>query len=352
MKRLFFPTLLILIFFITAVAQKSRAISSSPNNELTRQYKSLIQALNRISEIYYYEGKLDDAWQTLENGAQLLKGKEVSPEDAARFQIQRGKILYYQDSLAGGDYQKSIAFLLETNKTVETINDDRLKAEIADLIGRAVYSQAFLDGDFETALKYFREALTISQKIGDRQGVALSLFHHGLVYENRKNSTSEDKGKAFEYYRQALDLAEKGSYKLEAAYLYRHLAFIYQERGDLDKALDYLTKSFALREEIGFKIYLSPAALAVGDLYLRKKDYAKADEFYQKGLSLAEAVNGQRFIVMSLLSLGDLQRAKGDSAKALDYFKRALKLAEDTKNTEGVKTAADRIAKLSKADTN
>jgi len=327
---------------------KGETFSANQPGELTKQYKSLVEALCRISEIHYYEGKLDDAAQLLENGAQMLKQNGISREDALKFQLQRGKILYYKNSVDGGDYTESIAFLLETQKMADSIDNEYLKALALDLVGRAFYGQAFTGGDFEMPLKYFKQAFAIRQKLGDKQGLSESLFHIGLVYENKKDSTKEDKQKAFEYYSQSLELAEKGGFKLDAAYDYRHLAGLYEERGDLDKALDYFTKSFALREEIGFKIYLSPAALVIGDVHLKKKDYAKANDFYQKGLSLAESINANRFIVMSLLLLGDVQQVTGNSAKALDYFRQALKRAEAAKNEEGAKEAADRIAKLSK----
>jgi tetratricopeptide (TPR) repeat protein len=331
---------------------KGGTISADQPGEIARQYKSLVDVLCRISEIYYYEGRLDDARQLLENNAQILKQPEFSRADAARFQLQRGKILYYKSSVDGSDYTASIAFLRETQKMVEAINDDHLKALAEDLVGRALYAQAFTQGDFETPLKYFQRAFAIRQKLDDKQAVSESLFHLGLVYENKNDSTREDKQKAFEYYRQSLELAEKYGFKLEAAYAYRHLAGLYRENGELDKALDYFTKSFTLREEIGFRIFLAPAALTIGDVYMVKKDYAKAGEFYQKGLSLAEKIGGNRFIVMALLALGDAEQAKGISPKALDYFQRALKTAENAKNAEGAKAAAARIAKLSKAENN
>jgi len=114
MKNTIFAILTVLILAVVSIAQSKQNAA-----ELDRQYGSLVEALCRISEAYYYEGRMSDAVRLLENGAQMLKQAPVSPADAVKFRLRRGKIICYKNSTDGSDYKESIAFLLDAQKSAK-----------------------------------------------------------------------------------------------------------------------------------------------------------------------------------------------------------------------------------------
>ncbi|MEW6736804.1 MAG: tetratricopeptide repeat protein [Acidobacteriota bacterium] len=272
-----FTTLLCLIMVSASlVFAQNQSISTDINSSTAismdqtgQRYKTLINEILQISQAYYYQGRLDDALRLLDNSNEMLDQEEVTCEDWTRVLIQRAKITSFKGSLSGNkDYHNlSLTLLAEAKRRAEDSHDKQLLADTLDLIGFILYIKDFSQADTETLLGYYQKALAIRKEIDDQRGISDSLFHIGLVYENRANASKDDKQKAFEYYQQALAIAKQGDYKLEKSYAFRHLGYFYQENGELDKALSYYQQSLSLREEIGFKPYLSPAHLLIGDFY-------------------------------------------------------------------------------------
>ncbi len=93
-------------------------------------------------------------------------------------------------------------------------------------------------GDYETALTYLEQSLTIQQQIGDKKGEGTTLNNISQIYDARGDYET-----ALNYLEQSLRIRQQiGDKKGEGATL-NNISQIYQARGDYQTALKYLEQS-------------------------------------------------------------------------------------------------------------
>lgn len=253
-----------------------------------------VSSLIEASEAVRRAGRPADALHMIELAEPLLVA-EASALERARLRLQRVRCSYYQASLAGAAQDANIAELQAVLKDAEALKDARLLADVRDQLGLALYSRDFRANGMEEPRRLFQQALDARHELGDERGVAESLFHLGLTYENKKDASPEELRLAVENHEQALFIAGGRGYDIEASYAVRHLAGHKQDAGDLDAALAGFERSLMLRMRAGYQIYLAPALMAVGDVWKDKGDKAKAREYYQRALAEADRLGAKRF---------------------------------------------------------
>jgi tetratricopeptide (TPR) repeat protein len=264
-----------------------------------------VLALVERSEAARLAGRLDEALRTLDTGAALVS-PSASPVDRLRVRLQRARCVYYRSSLAGSPHDAVIADLKAIAAEAAGVGSDRLLADAKDQLGLAIYARDFRASDQKEARALFEEALGLRRAAADRRGIAESLFHVALTWENKKDATPADKARSRALHEESLAAAEAGGFEVEAAYAVRHVAGHKQDAGDLDGALAGFERSLALREKAGYAIYLAPALLAVGDVWKDKGDAAKAREYFGRARAEADRIGAARFQRMADEALASL----------------------------------------------
>jgi tetratricopeptide (TPR) repeat protein len=103
-----------------------------------------------------------------------------------------------------------------------------------------------LRGDYDTVEQHYQESLAISEKIGNRAGVAASRPALGsLAFHRADYATAEKRHRA------ALAVAGETGHRAGIAYSYRQLGRIAEARGDYDTAEQHYLDSLAISEDIG-----------------------------------------------------------------------------------------------------
>ncbi len=255
---------------------------------------SRVATLINASETVRRAGRPADALQILELAAPLIAA-EASPAERGQLHLQRVRCAYYRASLAGAPQDANIEELRVVLREAETLQDQRLLADARDQLGLAIYSRDFRMNGMEEPRRLFEQALDARRKLRDQRGVAESLFHMGLTFENKKDPSPEELRRAVASHEEALSIAEGGGFDIEASYAVRHLAGHKQDAGDLDAALAGFERSLMLRTRAGYHIYLAPALIAIGDVWKDKGNTNKAREFYGRALTEADRLDAQRF---------------------------------------------------------
>jgi hypothetical protein len=235
----------------------------------------------------------------------------ASAADRVRLRLQRARCTYYRSSLAGTSHDAVIADLQRIVDEAAATRDASLRADAEDQLGIALYGRDFRSTGQEDARALFERALQARRAAGDQRGVAESLFHVALTWENKKDPTAEDKAKARALHEESLAAAEAGGFDVEASYAVRHLAGHKQDAGDLDGALAGFERSLALREKAGYGIYLAPSLLAVGDVWKEKGDATKARAYFRRARAEADRIGAARFQKMADEALKALDSAAG-----------------------------------------
>jgi hypothetical protein len=253
-----------------------------------------VASLIDASEHVRRAGRPADALHMLRLAEPLLV-QEASPVERGRLRLQRARCDYYSASLGGTSQEANIAELRAVVSDAEALNDARLLADARDMLGLAIYSRDFRDNAMEEPRQLFEQALAARRKLADDRGVAESLFHVGLTFENKKDPAPGDLRRAVANHEEALSIASGKGYDIEASYAVRHLAGHKQDAGDLDAALAGFERSLMLRLRAGYQIYLAPALMAIGDVWKDKGDVVRARDYYLRAQAEADRLGARRF---------------------------------------------------------
>lgn len=279
---------------LLAVLPLLAATAGAPSDVPSRQL-ALVGALIDLGEAERRAGRLDECLRVLDAGAALVSPMEVNPADRTRLALQRARCAYYAASLDVTPLDDAIRELRTVVAQAEAAAGPLLLADARDLLGLALYARDIRKTAHDEARALFEQALAARRSHGDRRGEAETLFHLGLVSENRNDPSPEDLRRARARHEEALSVARAGGFEIEASYALRHLAGHKQDAGDLDGAVAGFEESLRLRERSGYRIYVPPALLALGDAWKQRGDLAKARSLFERALADAEAIGAERF---------------------------------------------------------
>lgn len=189
-------------------------------------------------------------------------------------------------------------------------------------------ADAFQQGNnWDSAEKYYREALRVEKPFGKNFHIALILDSLGSVALARG-----DLAKSEEYFGQALSiqqtLAPKG---LGVASSLTGLGKVFGIRGNLVKAEEYGRRALTIREELApGSVSIANTLNLLGTATYWSGDLVNAKEYYQRALTIGESVAPFSIeVAVSLEGLGFTAWSHDDSEKAEEYFHNALSVTRD-----------------------
>ena len=118
----------------------------------------------------------------LELAAPLITA-EASPAERGQLHLQRVRCAYYRASLAGASQDADIEELRVVLREAESLQDQRLLADVRDQLGLASIPGTSKE-QMEEPRRLFEQALDARRKLRD-QGASRSLFHMELTLRTR-----------------------------------------------------------------------------------------------------------------------------------------------------------------------
>ncbi len=314
---------------------------------ISKQYTIAINALCEIAESYFYLGKLDEAIRVLGTGIHLIEANEVSPYDQARLLLQYGKMLTESTFHTNRSSEEALAVLFRAKQIAETIKDDRLMADVLDELGQAHFFRAHKltaqEGDYDTALAYFQQAVTLREAIHDQRGLCASLVNVGRAYQN---AGQNDKAEA--YFVRAVALPEQQQDVVKKAEAIGHLGILAASKVDLDAARCLATEALAMREEIGARIDIAYSHLNVAEICHIQGDLSMALKHYQKGYTLAEETHVATIMIFTLIGMGYLHLDQEEIRQAQQCFEKAYAVAQSIGLKRGILEATEGLEEIAK----
>ncbi len=181
-------------------------------------------------------------------------------------------------------------------------------------------------GDYDTALSYQEESLSILREIGDKKGEGATLNNLATTAHARGDYDS-----ALRYLKESLAISrEIGDKRCEGATL-ANLSQIYKARGDNESALRYVEESLAIQREIGDKGGMIPTLHNMAFIALQAKNREKALSCWSEALSLAMETGNAQGIFEVAGALGTFFARAGQK----DQARELLRLAVDTGKKAG-----------------
>ncbi len=177
--------------------------------------------------------------------------------------------------------------------------------------------------DYAAAERLAEQGLALSQTLGER---SLAAFHESLLALLAEKRG--DEARAIAHWEQVSSLTHTlGDHPGVVTRTRRHLAALAFARGDLAQAGALLEKNLTLARQTGYAgaVYWSLAGLA--SLARLTGEYARGEALCAEGLALAQQA-GDRYATSRLLSIqGQLAQAQGQVAQATALYRDGLRLA-------------------------
>jgi tetratricopeptide (TPR) repeat protein len=219
-------------------------------------------------------------------------------------------------------------------------------------------------GDYAAAEAHYRDALDISEKIGNREFTGMGYHQLGMLAYNRGDHPAAEA-----HYRDALDIFEEIGARAAAGKTNHHLGLLAQVRGDYDAAKGYYRESLAIDEasgdragvassygqlraiaelqrdysaaevhyhnardifeEIGDRLNAGNSYHGLGNLAMNRENYPAAEKYYRDALTIYVEIGYRIGVGKIFRQLARLARARGDYATAEGYFRDALTIFEE-----------------------
>ena len=215
--------------------------------------------------------------------------------------------------------------------------------------------------DYDAGEALCRESLTLFRELGDKQGMALTLYRLGLLawwkgqYPAARSLEEEalafyrelgDKGGAADPllilsrlalvqddYAGARSLAEESlalfrevGDKWGLAYVLLHLAHVIFARGNAARARTLVQECLAISRELGYKEGIAESLSLLGQFALHQGDTAMAHSLLAEGQLLFREVGDRRGTARSLCLFANVIAAQGDNTRARALYEESLAL--------------------------
>lgn len=303
-------------------------------------------ALNSLGISHYYSGNYNQALEKWIAAIEILKLREIQATDS----ITRRSLINQRALLLNnigviyktlGEYEKAIEYYQENLSLQEQINSilgmARSRANIAN-----VYF--FLGLDYDKALEYFRQSLELFQRYHEEipedplgeSSIALSYKNIGIVLAEMKDldGALENFGEALRYYEEMEDRAGIASVKM-------NMGVIYMEQGNYREALEAVQASLAYNREIGQRKEESEDLKSIGKIYYRMERYPQALEYMNQSLEISRELDLKREMYDVYKDISDVYRDMGNYRQALENYEMYSMLKDSSLREESLKQISE-----------
>ena len=281
---------------------------------------SEVRVLNEMGWAHMVLGRYDEATATTERGRALAQRRGDST-GLARALNNLGVI-----ARSRGEPGQAIV-LFEQSLAIERVLGR--PREIAGVLNNLGVAHGFDLADYDTALRYTREALRLRESLGEPQDIALSENNLGVLY-----ARLGDRDRALEHYGRALAVRRALGVPTRIAGTLHNLGDLALDAGDRDTARGHHEEALALRREAGDRPGELISLIALAQVGLEDDRLDDAAKHLHDAEAIAETLDQPRERMLVALAQGRLAFRQGDAATAEVRTLEALAQAEHAEALE------------------
>jgi len=223
-----------------------------------------------------------------------------------------------------GRYDEAYYYFTQSYKVASAI-EDQMKMAIAIYNIGLVLNEL---GQYELALNHFNFSRSISEKIGDLDGLVYLTDATGELYLKKKEYKKSE-----EYLLQALKAIRERNLNIIEPRVLKRLAQLKFELKQYDKALAYYDSASTMHRKANNTFGVAESNLGISEIYIEQQKFDEAEELIEKCLVTAKRNNAQKMTIDCFEKLSYLAEKKGDYELGLEYHK-SFKLLEDSLYSE------------------
>jgi len=182
-------------------------------------------------------------------------------------------------------------------------------------------------GDSEKTIVYGKKCIEHAKKIGNNAMIAKALMDIGNSYNEHLNNYD----KALEYYQSALEILTKEPRKdiRQMARAMNNIGDVYMNRGEYDKAIGYFTKTLEYADKIGEARMKGFGKANIAECYLKMKEYEKAKPFLAEARTMFERLDDRYMLAQTIMYHGVMYAGLKQWDKVDEHFTTALKIQQE-----------------------
>jgi len=271
----------------------------------------------------YYQLRFnnDSARMYYEKAWPLVSGQDIA---ALTHSVSLGLGNIYWES---GNYSAGIEFTLEAKRYFDKQGTMNTKYGLMNLIALN-YEGLF---EYEKALNYFREALSIADSMQQEAFV-------GIIYSNigRLFFKNNEYLKALNFLHKGVKIEEAMQYISNAGKSYTIIADAYLELGKTDSSLKYLNKALSYNLKSNDDLGLTRIYLSFGRYYHELEQYKKSVEYLLKSVDLAKKIHLNNELITSYKLLAQNYKELGQHKTSNHYYILYFELYQEIYDVEKI----------------
>ena len=173
--------------------------------------------------------------------------------------------------------------------------------------------------EYEKALVYYQQRLTLARNTRDRKGEGWVLANIALAYKYIGNYNQ-----AINCLQQSLDIVKEIEDRQGEAACLRNLGLVYIDIGNYSDASKDLQESLVISQAISNSHGEAGSLIGLGNICRLRGEYITATEHYQSGLKIAQNIGYGQLECVALGNLSNVCFSQGNYAQSIDYRQQQL----------------------------
>ena len=215
--------------------------------------------------------------------------------------------------------------------------NDTNKAKNLILIGR-YFGQS---GKYDTCIYFSKRALSLSDKLNFKPGMAASFANIAISYNEQGNYPM-----ALDYSLKSLKIREETGDKKNTAASLNNVAIIYKDLKDFKKSFEYNNKSLKLKREISDYYGIAASLNNIAVLYRDQNKTDTALKFYTEALKIRKQINDERGIATTLNNIANIYSEQNNQKEALEFNEKSILLRQKLNDRQGLALSYNTKAKI------
>jgi len=287
------------------------------HSEKTSNKYEYINALLKIGVIYENLGISDISTRNFMTALNLAK--EYGYESLEATAYNNFGVLYMRTN----NNLTAIEYFLKSLQIHRKLNDKKNVIKVLHNTGLSYY---YMDS-LEISRKYFDESIKLAKEYADIEILFHSLYMQAPLELGKKNFN-----KALEYIWECLSISRTLNNTENLALSYNGAALIFKEMGDLNLAISYFDSSITYASTINLNYTLEKSYLQLSNIYKAQNKYEKAYKYLQLYNEIVNASNKKQLE----LTLKELENELliAQKNKEISYLEDATQLLKKIVKSE------------------
>ena len=184
--------------------------------------------------------------------------------------------------------------------------------------------------DFQKAINYHNQSLSIAKEVGDRVGEGRAYGNLGNAYRSLGKFQE-----AINFHNQDLSISQEVGDRAGEGRAYGNLGNAYHSLGKFQEAINYHNKHLSIAQEVGDRAGEGRAYGNLGNAYHSLDNFQQAWVYYNKFLSVVKEVGDRAEVGSAYGNLGSVHQSLGNFQQAIDYQEKHLSIAKEVRDRSG-----------------